>query len=358
MKKLIYCFILNIFLTCPAFCANQSSFNVNNNSFIDFGRYVETFQINDDSAEDINNTDNLNEDFEINSASDVAERYEDNAVELKLDDINDSALSDINSQRIYKLKVNKTQYNLEKQIKAENMIWDSSKAFSFAFFNDSRHMAPIPGVVNSQSINAQISPELKASLGQTFLFDSLGPSVLFVRTNESTYNTGSVISYKGNSLNLALGSFSSSFNNAASGGAILTSKPLRLPANSGKILFGSAFFANEGQGSDKTTGGLFTEYSFKRLKLSAQIAQSKFSNSNYFDTGVYFIPEFRLSDSLSVKTRFIRNVTSDIMQDELALTYSPKKNKNNLEFEINASNQYDANSTIKQRLKLSTSFKI
>ena len=86
-------------------------------------------------------------------------------------------------------------------------------------------MAPIPGIVNSSSISAQVSPDLSAKIGQTYLFDSLGPSVLFVRSNESKYNTGSVVSYKGDGLNLAVGSFSASYNHSHSGGAILSSWP-------------------------------------------------------------------------------------------------------------------------------------
>lgn len=357
MRKVLLSILLFIFIITPALSKGNEKLDVNSSSFIDFGRYIETLEINEQN-ETTDNKESQDDNFEDEAILDVAKRYEENSVSLKLDDIDDDALTNINNNRIFKLEINETQYNIENKIKTENMIWDNSKSFSNAFLNDSRHMAPIPGVINSSKITADISSSLSASLGQTSLNDANGTSLLFVRANESTYNTGSVISYNGEGLNVSVGSFSSSFNHAASGGAILSSNPYYLPKKSGSLTFGGAYFQNEVQEYDKSTGGIFGEYKFKRLKLNAQVAQSKLSNSENYDTSVYFIPEFKLSNSLYLKTRFIRNITQDTMQDELVLTYKPIKNNRNLEIELNATNQYTDNSTIKQRLKLSTSFRI
>lgn len=358
MKKILLLIVLIMF-SLPAFSKSGDKLDVKSQSFMDLGRYVETLEINDEEEADLDAVNLKNEDtFEDEAILDVARRYEENAVELKLDDTSDSAMDIVNNDRIFKLKINETQFQIENNIKNENMIWDGSKSFSQAFLTDSRHMAPIPGVVNSQEITAKVSPSLSASLGQTYLYDANGPSVLFVRTNESTYNTGSVISYKGDLLNLSVGSFSSSYNHAASGGAILSTRALELPKKIGKFSMGGAYFSNEAQENDKTTGGFFGEYQFKRLKLNAQVGQSKYSNASDYDTSLYFIPEFRISNSLYLKTRFIRNVSQNTMQDELVLTYKPIKSKHNLEIELNATNQYTNDTTIKQRLKLSTTFKI
>lgn len=357
MKKILFIFILLI-LVIPAYAKENEKLDVKSQSFMDLGRYVETLEINentnDDSSEKIIQDDN----FEEEAIIDVAKRYEENSVELNLNDVDDTALEEVNSDRVFKLKVNETQYRIEQEIKAENMIWDSSKSFSQAFLNDTRHMAPIPGVVNSSKITANLGNSISAQLGQTFLYDANGPSVLFVRANESTYNTGSIISYKGDSLNLSVGSFSSSYNHEASGGAILSSNSIFLPNNAGRFVIGGAYYSNEAQADNKITGGGFVEYTYKRLKLNAQVGQSKFSNAQNCDTSLYFIPEFKLTDSLYLKTRFIRNVSQDTMQDEVVLTYKPIKSKNNLEIELYATNQYTNNSSIKQRLKLSTSFRI
>ncbi len=360
MKKIFIILVVSLLFQHTGFSKENEKLNVNSQSFMDLSRYVETFETNEAQDDTLNeeeeNISDIN--FEQEAINDLAKRYENNAVELKLDDDSSIGINDVNSPRIFSLKVNETQYKIENGIKAENMIWDSSKSFSQAIFNDSRHLAPIPSVINSQKLTANVSNRVSAKLGQTNLYDSTGNNLLFIRANESTYNTGSVLDYNGEKIKMSVGSFSSSYDNSASGGAIFALKPFALPKKSGNFTIGGGCFTKEMQNDNKTTGGLFGEYNFKRLKLNAQIAQSKFANSDNFDTGIYFVPEFRLSDSLALKTRLIRNISQNISQDELVLSYKPVKSKNNLEFEINASNQYNNNDTINQRLKFSTSFKI
>lgn len=359
MKKFFV--ILSIFLLSisGANAKNDGKYDVKNGGFIELGRYIETLEINDkEQPEDTIEESNQFTEFEDKAIKDIAERYEKNAVELKLDDIDDSALTNINNGRIFKLKINETQYNIEQSIKNENMIWDSSKSFSNSFFTDSRHMAPMPSIVNSSNIEAKVSPSIKATLGQTYLYDANDTSVLFVRTNESTYNTGSVISYKGDGVNLSVGSFSSSYNHASSGGAILSSDSIKLPKDTGSFVLGGAYYSNEDQDLSRNTGGLFGEYTYKRLKLNAQIGESKLSNESNYNTSLYFIPQFQITDSISIKTRLIRNISQETMQDELVLSYKPKNSKKDFEFEIFASNQYTDTSNIKQRIRFSTNFKI
>ena len=361
MKKFLIILTLIVALSTPqiGFCGEK--LDVKSQSFMDLGRYIETLEINEkeeQEEQEETKTEIQEDSFEDEAIIDVTKRYEENAIELKLDEIDDEALDIVNNDRVFKLKINETQYNIEQNIKAENMFWSGYKLFTQAFVHNSKKLAPIPGVVNSSSISAQVTPDLEATIGQTYLFNSLGPSALFVRANESMYNTGSVISYKGEGLNLAVGSFSASYNHSSSGGAILTTDSLFLPKHAGSFILGGAYFANEDLTDNKTTGGAFAEYTYKRLKLNAQIGKSKYSKSIGYDTSLYFTPELQLTDSISLKTRFIRNVTQDSMQDELALTYKPKNNTRNFEFEINASNQYTNTETIKQRIKLSTTFRI
>ena len=341
----------------PCFAKKEEKLDVKSNSFMDLGRYVETLEINDEEQFIAPEEKETNDNFEEIAIQDVTQRYKENEIELVLDDINETAIDEVNAPYVFQLKANHTQFVIEQNIKNENMIWDGSKSFSRNFLTGSRSLAPIPSIVNSQSIKTKVNPELSASLGQTWLFNSQDTSVLFVRANESTYNTGSVISYSGDGLNLSVGSFSSSYNHAASGGAILSTKELLLPQNTGSLSFGGAYFANEEQTTNKTTSGVFGAYKYKRLKLNAQVGKSKYSNAINYDTSLYFAPELQISDSLSLTTRFIRNISTDIKQDELVLTYKPIKNKNNLEIELNASNQYTNNASIKQRLKLSTTFR-
>ncbi len=236
------------------------------------------------------------------------------------------------------------------------MIWDGSKAFSFAFFNDSRQFVPIPAVINSSRILAKAGNNISASFGQTNLYDADETPAFFIKSNESTYNVGTVMSYKGNGLRFSVGSFSSSYNHAGSGGAVLSSNALKIPF--GSLILGGGYFANEEQNFNKTTGGGFIEYSMNRLKLNFQAAQSRYSNSDIIDTSFYIVPEYKLSDNLYLKAKFIRNITQETMQNEMGLAFRPQNNPNNIEFEINTSNQYMQNENINRRIKFSTSFKI
>ena len=99
-------------------------------------------------------------------------------------------------------------------------------------------------------------------------------------------------------------------------------------------------------------------YTYKRLKLNAQVGQSKYSGAIDYDTSLYLMPELKLTDSISLKTRIIRNVTQNTMQDEFAVSFKPKNNTRNFEFEVNATNKYTETSTINQMIRLSTSFRI
>lgn len=350
MKKVIILLITAIIPMVPAFAKQDKT----PDNFADLGRYIETFETNEPDI----NTAEAEEEFEEQAIDDVSRRYEDNIIELKLDEINDNAIKSVNKERVFRIRINEDKYNIENMIKNENMIWDSSKTFSQAFFTNSRHLAPIPSVINSSKISTIINPSLSASLGQAYLYDANGPSALFIRANESTYNTGAVISYRGNGLKLSTGAFSSSYNHASSGGAVLTTESIKLPFNTGSFLLGGGIFSKEEQEYDTTTGGGFIEYSFKRLKLNAQVGQSRYSNTSHYDTSLYLTPEVKLSDSLYLKTRFIKNITQDTVQNEVALTYKPVKNNNNLEFEINTTNRYNQNENAGRRIKLSTSFKI
>lgn len=353
MKRFIFFLMFFILFSLPANCKEKKDSNPQN--FLELGRYTNTFEVDDVTY---NEEEIKDDNFEDEAIIDITRRYEKNSIDLKLDNVNDEALNSVNKGRIFELKVNETQFQIENGIKNENMIWDSSKSFLQSFLSSSSHLAPIPGIINSSKITAQVTPSLSAKIGQVYLNDANGPTLLFVRANESTYNIGNVVSYKGDKFNISTGSFSSSYNHSSSGGFILSSNSLSLPRNIGSFVLGSAFYANEGSDYDKTTAGAFIEYSYKRFKLNAQFGQSKFSNSSELNTGVYLIPEFKLTESISLKTRFIRNLTDNTMQDEFALTFKPNNNNRELEFEINTSNHYTNNSNIKQRVTLSTSFKI
>ena len=155
MKKSLVILIILAVVNCSALAKTGDKLDVDNAGFMELGRYIETFETNDeadDNTQEINNQEE--EIFEEEAIEDITQRYEANAIELKLDNNYDETMQSFNNTRIYKLRVNEDQYNIENSIKAENMIWDSSKMFTQAFLSNTRHLAPIPSVVNSSKLNA------------------------------------------------------------------------------------------------------------------------------------------------------------------------------------------------------------
>ena len=94
MRKRLFLFIICFLLTQSAFA--KEKFDVNNESFLDFGRYVETLEINDEQEEEKSAKEDEQEQFEEEAISDVARRYEENAIELKPNDNEVSTLFSIN----------------------------------------------------------------------------------------------------------------------------------------------------------------------------------------------------------------------------------------------------------------------
>lgn len=344
----------------PSFCFAKGTekFDVKDGSFLDFGRYIETFEINDE--EEIleeNLKEDTSEEFEQAAIKEIEDRFNSNTVSLNLN-TNDDSLSDVNYDRVFRLRVNETQYNIEQNIKSETMIWDSSKAFTQAFQQTSTRLSPIPTIINESYVTAKVSPSLSATIGQKYFYNSTGSDLLFIRSKETTYNTGSIISYRENGLNLAVSSYMSTHTHNHSGGFILSSDSINLPKNTGSFLVGAASYMTNNDKYNNSTTGVFGAYTYKRLTLNAQVADNKYTGATDYGTSVYFVPQLRLTDSIFVKTRIVRNISQNTNQDELVLTFKPKNNKNNFEFEINASNHYNQNFNVKQRIKLSTSFKI
>lgn len=358
MRKCLFIFFI-LFLM-PTFCFAKSGekYDVKEGGFLDFGRYVETFEINDEVEEeqDVLKEDD-SEEFEQAAIKEIADRFNSNTVNLNLNTTDDS-LSDVNYDRVFKLKVNETQYNIEQNIKSETMIWDSSKAFTQAFQQTSTRLSPIPTIINESYVTAQVSPSLSATIGQRYFYNYTKAELMFIRAKETTYNTGSIISYRDNGLNIAVSSYMSTHTHNHSGGFILSSDSIKLPHEAGSFVVGAASYMTGNKKDNDSTTGIFGAYTYKRLTLNAQVAENKYTGATDYGTSVYFVPQLRLTDSIFVKTRIIRNISQNTNQDELVLTFKPKNSKNNFEFEINASNHYNQNFRVKQRIKLSTSFKI
>lgn len=358
MRKCLFIFFILILFPSLCFAKGGEKYDVKEGGFLDLGRYIETFEINDEEpVEEENLKEEDTEEFEQAAIKEITERFNNNTVNLNLNS-NDDSLADVNYDRVFKLRVNETQYNIEQNIKSEVMIWDSSKAFTQAFQQTSTRLSPIPTIINESYVTAKVSPSLSATIGQRYFYNYTGAELMFIRAKETTYNTGSIISYRENGLNLAISSYMSTHTHNHSGGFILSSDSIKLPHEAGSFVIGAASYMTGKKSDNDSTTGLFGAYTYKRLTLNAQVAENKYTGATDYGTSVYFVPQLQLTDSVFLKTRIIRNISQNTNQDELVLTFKPKNNKNNFEFEINASNHYNQNFRVKQRIKLTTSFKI
>lgn len=290
----------------------------------------------------------------------VEEKYKEYTV--KLDDSSSSASRGANtSGALFILGAEKVQYKnpYEDEIQANNMFWDKSNNFRNIYFQDYKNISPMPMLINASYLVNSIDSKTKVFVGQSSLSDFNDTPVYFVRANETTFDNGFKIATSTKNLNLSAGSYNSTLNNRLSGGAVVSTNPFKIPKINGSFVVGSGYYSNELDNDNKNTGGLFGEYRYKRLKLNAQAAKSKYANSSDLETGLYFTPEFQLTDSISIKTRFVKNITQDTNQDEIGLSYKPKKhNSRDFEFEINAANTRSQDSLDKQRVRFTAKFKI
>ncbi len=294
-------------------------------------------------------------DSDIQEVETVEDKYKDYVIDLNVEDNDNAKVNE--SGALYILQAEKNYR--PQMVEAVNMFWDNSKNFINSYYQDSRNMSPMPVLINSSYISTSVNNYTKAYVGQSSLSSFDDTPVYFVRSNETTFNTGFKIVTRSEKFNFSAGTYNSTLNNLLSGGAVISTNPLNLNGIKGSFVLGGGYYTNELENDNKNTGGLFGEYKYKRLKLNLQASESKYTNSSSLETGLYFTPEIQLTDSLSLKTRFIKNITQDTNQDEIGFSYKPlKNNSRNFEFEVNAANTYSPDSTTKQRLRFNASFKI
>lgn len=356
MKRLIPYFIICIFFFSSAGAQAAKSVSPENAEIIN--------QINQsldaDEYSELDEDDIKSMGYGINPSDtkqELEQKYEESAVNLKIEDKTAQEKFDERSQKVFKLGAEK--YSDYSVLKTQNMFWDTSENFQKLYYQDYKNRLYLPNMLNSSYITSELNPATSFYVGQRSLssFDDI--TVDFVRSNTTTYDVGAKVITRGDSVNFTAGAYNSSLTHLISGGAIIASNPIILPNSMGSFVVGGGYYANEMESDSKNTGGMFAEYRIKRLKLNAEVAKSKYSNTDALETGLYFVPEFQLTDSISVKTRFIKNISQNTNQDEIGLTYKPKKNNpRDLELELNAANTYSDSQVTKQRIRFTATFKL
>lgn len=281
------------------------------------------------------------------------EKYKDYAI--KLDSTENNSLN--NSGALFILGAEKVE-NIN-DVKAVNTFWDKSKNFSYTYYQDVKNISPMPSLFNTSYLVSKINSQTKAYVGQSTLSDFNDIPVFFVRANETNFDNGFKLVSNANNFNVSVGAFNSTLNNRLSGGAVISTKSINISNIAGNFVLGGGYYSNELDNDNKNTGGLFAEYRYKRLKLNVQGAKSKYANSPNLETGLYFTPEIKLTDSLSLRTRYIKNIAQNTDQGLIGLSYKPvKNNSRDFEFSINAANNYTLSVPTSQMFTFSTKFKI
>lgn len=278
--------------------------------------------------------------------------------EINLDTSDKNSSNNINtSGALFILGAEKVQ-NIN-ELRAINTFWDQSKNFSNIYYQDMKNISPMPSLVNSSYLTTNINSQTRAYIGQSALSDFNGTPVYFVSANETTFDNGFKLVSKANNLNISVGAFNSTLFNRLSGGAIVSTNPFTVPKVAGNFVVGGGYYSNELNNDNKKTGGLFAEYRYKRFKLNLQGAESKYASSPGLEPGVYFTPELKLTDSISLRTRYTKNIAQYTDQGVIGLAYKPvKNNPRDFELSINAANIYTLNTPVSQMFTFSTKFKI
>ena len=289
--------------------------------------------------------------------NDIIKKYESGTIELKLSAKTHEEIFTERSQKIFKLEAEK--YTDLDNIYTENMIWDTSKNFRNIFYQDYKNQIPMPSIINSVSLKTNLDDDTTVYVGQVPLSSFGGTTVDFIRSITTTYDYGAKLYRKGEKINISAGAYNSTLQNNISGGAIISSNAINIPHIKGGFVFGGGLYTNETIKGNRNTGGLFAQYSLNRLKLNTQISQNQYSTQEGLETGFYIVPEFKLTDSLSLKTRFVKNISLNTNQDEIGLSYKPQKNNpRDFQFEVYATNTNTDKDTTQQRIRFNAQFKL
>ena len=113
-------------------------------------------------------------------------------------------------------------------------------------------------------------------------------------------------------------------------------------------------------GELEQSSGIFTKYQYKRFALSTSYARTINSTNNNYNDNFYIIPEFRISQYLTLKNIFSADTVKKRKKAEIVLSLNPfgEKDFDHLRFELCASETYDEmNNLLKSQFRFSTNYR-
>lgn len=122
-----------------------------------------------------------------------------------------------------------------------------------------------------------------------------------------------------------------------------------------KLFIGANKTTNLGFRSISNSSNVYTEYMHSNFSLKSSFTQSATSS---LQNNFKFEPQFKLTDTIFLNTRYSKNLNTETQQGTMGLCFKPKKNANDLLFELGASSYFDGNRDIRQKIEVTTKFKI
>ena len=247
-----------------------------------------------------------------------------------------------------------------RSIDSFNTIWDNSDNFRTLYRTVPSMMQTAPSIIHAAHYKFKPDDNTSVDWGHSALSSFDGLSVGFIEKLESDYDSGMKITTKIGKLNISSAIYDSLETNNPAGGMLISTNDFSLGEMKGKIRFGGGIYTNEygNTNASKNSYGLFTQYKKGRFTLGAQIGKTQFSNENY-GTSIYLYPKIRLTNSLTITSKIANHFEQNYNQEEIGLTYKPARNNpNDFSISINASLYNGEGTKNKQRLKLSTEFKL
>lgn len=249
-----------------------------------------------------------------------------------------------------------------RSIEAFNTIWDESNNFRTIYRTVPSMLQTAPSIIHAAHYRFNTDENTSIYWGHAALSSFDGISVGFVGKLESDYDSGLKINTKIGKMNVSAAIYDSLETNNPAGGVLISSEELSFGKMKGTIKVGGGIYTNEygDESASKNSGGLFARYKRGKFSIGTQIGETQYSNSNgKYGTSLYLYPTYQITDSLYFKTKIAAHLTQNYNQEEIGVTYKPSKNNpNEFSLSINASLYNGEGTTNKQRLKLSTEFKL
>lgn len=249
-----------------------------------------------------------------------------------------------------------------RSIEAFNTIWDNSDNFRTLYRTVPSMMQTAPSIIHAAHYKFNPDENTSVYWGHASLSSFDGVSVGFVGKLESDYDTGIKVNTKIGNLNFSAAIYDSLETNNPAGGMLVATDELSFAKIKGNFKFGGGFYTNEygDTNASKNSAGLFAKYTYNRFSIGAQIGKTQYSSGNgSYGTSFYLYPTYKLTDSLYIKSKIASHIDQNYNQEEIGLTYKPAKNNpNEFSISLNASLFNGEGTKNKQRLKLSTEFKL